>query len=186
MACEEQLNVECTSGTSESGCIPWCRGKYHGYQLLLNIGGEDSKMSCELHHSLYSLLVDLPIGLPPHTLFRRRLAPPYHTSSQGCPGQEFGRPGHPGSPNNKGFDHFFGFDNQGFAHFYYPEYLWRNNQKVLYPDNHNLRVDGEYIRGKGTYSHDEFAKEALQFIRDNKDNPFFLDRKSPRLNSSHW
>ena len=85
-----------------------------------------------------------------------------------------GRPGHPGSPNNKGFDHFFGFDNQGFAHFYYPEYLWRNDQKVLYPDNHNLRVDGEYVKGKGTYSHDEFAKEALQFIRDNKDEPFFL------------
>jgi len=85
-----------------------------------------------------------------------------------------GRPGHPGSPNNKGFDHFFGFDNQGFAHFYYPEFLWRNDEKVLYPDNHNLRVNGEYTRGKGTYSHDEFTKEALSFIKDNAENPFFL------------
>ena len=50
----EQLNVECTSGTPESGCIPWCREKYHGFMLLLNIDGEDSKMSCELHHELYS------------------------------------------------------------------------------------------------------------------------------------
>ena len=56
-----------------------------------------------------------------------------------------GRPGHPGSPNRKGFDHFFGFDNQGFAHFYYPEYLWRNDQKVLYPKNHNLRVNGDCL-----------------------------------------
>ncbi|NQU45238.1 arylsulfatase, partial [bacterium] len=85
-----------------------------------------------------------------------------------------GRPGHPGSPNNKGFDHFFGFDNQGFAHFYYPEFLWRNDKKVLYPDNHNLRVNGQYIPGKGTYSHDEFTKEALSFIKDNASKPFFL------------
>jgi len=88
-----------------------------------------------------------------------------------------GRPGHPGSPNNKGFDHWFGYDNQGFAHFYYPEFLWRNDQKVLYPENHNLRVDGEYIpdvENKGTYSHDEFTKEALGWLKENKDHPFFL------------
>ncbi|MDH3583822.1 MAG: arylsulfatase [Phycisphaerae bacterium] len=85
-----------------------------------------------------------------------------------------GKPGHPGSPNNKGFDHFFGFDNQGFAHFYYPEYLWRNDQKVLYPRNHDLRVNGEYKKGTGTFSHDELTKEALGWIRENKDDPFFL------------
>ncbi len=89
-----------------------------------------------------------------------------------------GRPGHPGSPNNKGFDHWFGYDNQGFAHFYYPEFLWRNDRKVLYPNNHNLRTEtGEYIPdvdAKGTYSHDEFTKEALGWIRENKDGPFFL------------
>ena len=86
----------------------------------------------------------------------------------------FGRPGHPGSPNNKGFDHFFGFDNQGFAHFYYPEYLWRNDQKVLYPKNHNLRVNGEYRKGAGTYSHDELVREALGWVRRNREHPFFL------------
>jgi len=85
-----------------------------------------------------------------------------------------GRPGHPGSPNRKGFDHFFGFDNQGFAHFYYPEFLWRNDQKVLYPKNHNLRVNGEYKKGEGTYSHDELVKEAIGWIRENKGHPFFL------------
>ncbi|MDP7133461.1 MAG: arylsulfatase, partial [Planctomycetota bacterium] len=85
-----------------------------------------------------------------------------------------GRPGHPGSPNNKGFDHFFGFDNQGFAHFYYPEYLWRNDQKVLYPKNHNLRVKGEYKKGEGTFSHDELTREAIGWIRENRDRPFFL------------
>lgn len=85
-----------------------------------------------------------------------------------------GRPGHPGSPNNKGFDHWFGYDNQGFAHFYYPEFLWRNDQKVLFPKNHDLRVNGEYKEGAGTYSHDEFTKEAIGWIKENKDHPFFL------------
>ena len=50
----EQLNVECTDGTPEADCVPRCNQTYHGYQLLLNINGEDSKMSCELHHELYS------------------------------------------------------------------------------------------------------------------------------------
>ena len=85
-----------------------------------------------------------------------------------------GRPGHPGSPNQKGFDRFFGFDNQGFAHFYYPEYLWRNDQKVLYPKNHELRVNGEYKKGAGTYSHDQLTSEAIDWIRANKEGPFFL------------
>jgi len=85
-----------------------------------------------------------------------------------------GRPGHRGSPNRKGFDHFFGYDNQGFAHFYYPEFLWRNDQKVLYPENHHLRVNGHYKSDRGTYSHDEFTREALRWIRQNKDHPFFL------------
>lgn len=81
----------------------------------------------------------------------------------------------PNSPNQKGFDHWFGFDNQGFAHFYYPEFLWRNHDKVLYNENLNIRDEnGYYIDGKGTYNHDEFTKEALGFIKKNKDNPFFL------------
>lgn len=79
------------------------------------------------------------------------------------------------SPNQQGFDHYFGFDNQGFAHFYYPEFLWRNHTKVEYPENLGIRDEkGHYIKGKGTYSHDEFAKEALQFIKESKDTPFFL------------
>lgn len=81
----------------------------------------------------------------------------------------------PNSPNQKGFDHYFGFDNQGFAHFYYPEYMWRNHTKVEYPENVGIRdKEGHYLEGKGTYIHDEFTREALQFMQENKSNPFFL------------
>ncbi len=72
--------------------------------------------------------------------------------------------GHPGStstPDKMGFDYFFGYNCQRLAHEYYPEYLWRNDQKVM--------LDGHQ------YSHDLMAADALEFVRKNKDKPFFLD-----------
>ncbi|MBC7364727.1 MAG: arylsulfatase [Candidatus Aminicenantes bacterium] len=71
-----------------------------------------------------------------------------------------------GAPENQGIDHFFGYLDQWEAHFYYPDHLWRNTEKVLYPENK--------IRTGETYSADEIAKEALTFIKQNKDRPFFL------------
>eukprot|EP01043_Picozoa_sp_COSAG02_P010643 COSAG02_NODE_378_length_23535_cov_35.310164_14_plen_865_part_00 len=50
----EQLNLQCTDGTAAAECVPQCSAAYHGYLMLLNIDGEDSKLSCELHHTLYS------------------------------------------------------------------------------------------------------------------------------------
>ncbi|MDQ3439449.1 MAG: sulfatase-like hydrolase/transferase, partial [Planctomycetota bacterium] len=71
-----------------------------------------------------------------------------------------GRPGTSGDPKNHGFDHFFGYADHGAAHEYYPEFLWRNDQKVELKDKQ--------------YSHDLFAAEALEFVRKQKDNPFLL------------
>jgi arylsulfatase A len=70
-----------------------------------------------------------------------------------------------GQPNKKGFDFFYGFLNQGKAHRYYPEYLWRNGEKEMFPDNPTKRDH---------YAHDLFTKEALGFIKNFKDEPFFL------------
>ena len=53
-----------------------------------------------------------------------------------------------------GFDYFFGYNCQRKAHEYYPEYLWRNDEKVM--------LDGQ------TYSHDLMANEALEFVRRNR------------------
>ncbi len=77
-----------------------------------------------------------------------------------------GEPDTSGIPNKKGFDYFFGYLNQNHAHFYYPEYLWRNEEKVFYPENNNKK--------RGTYSHDLIADEALEFVKRNRSNPFFL------------
>ena len=54
-----QLNLdsilECTDDSTEN-CVPPCNMEYHGFILLLNIDGVDSKYSCNLAHGLYSWL----------------------------------------------------------------------------------------------------------------------------------
>ena len=70
-------------------------------------------------------------------------------------------------PLNRGFDYFFGYKTHVDAHHYYPEYLWRNNEKVALPNNNTKAKTGDY-------SNDLFTKEALEYIKNNQDKPFFL------------
>jgi len=77
-----------------------------------------------------------------------------------------GYPGSEGDPNRQGFDHFFGYNCQRQAHSYYPEHLWRNDEKVILKGN----AGGK----QGEYSHDLLTAEALSFIRKQRRGPFFL------------
>lgn len=81
-----------------------------------------------------------------------------------------GDPGSSGYPDLQGFDEFFGYSNQTHAHNYYPDYLWRNRNKVALDNT----VKAGVATSKKTYSHDLFAKESLDFVRKHKDHPFFL------------
>ena len=91
-----------------------------------------------------------------------------------------GEPEMPGQPNEQGFDYFFGYINQHHAHNYYPEYLWRNKDRVKL--RNVLLRNGQWYEEIGAgvsskkvdYSHDLFAAEALEFVDQNKDRPFFL------------
>eukprot|EP01043_Picozoa_sp_COSAG02_P018612 COSAG02_NODE_873_length_16302_cov_113.473616_15_plen_884_part_00 len=49
-----QLQLTCNDASATTTCIPTCNADLHGDLLLANIDGEDSKYSCELHHTLYS------------------------------------------------------------------------------------------------------------------------------------
>ena len=71
-----------------------------------------------------------------------------------------------GDPNNQGFDQFFGYNCQRYAHRYYPEYLWENNQKVY--------LDGNDWSNKVTYAPEIIHIESLKFLEKNKSNPFFM------------
>lgn len=88
-----------------------------------------------------------------------------------------GGPESTGQPLNQGFDYFFGYLCQGHAHNYYPEFLFRNRERVplknVLPEPKNPNGSGVAIR-KVEYSHDLFAGEALKYIREHKNDRFFL------------
>jgi arylsulfatase A len=78
-----------------------------------------------------------------------------------------GPPATEGDPLRHGFDLFFGCNCQRHAHNHYPTYLWRNDRRI------ELAGNPGGATGK-QFSHDLFEAEALKFIRDHKDRPFFL------------
>jgi len=83
------------------------------------------------------------------------------------------------NPNDRGVDQWYGFLSQAYAHFFYPERIWHNQERIDIPENHKkngLRINGSYTEkiDQGIYIHDEFTKKALEFIKDNHSEPFFL------------
>lgn len=65
-----------------------------------------------------------------------------------------------GDPLKHGFDSYYGYLCQRAAHNYYPATLYRNGVLETLPT--------------GTHSHNLFTQEAISFLKDNKDENFFL------------
>lgn len=70
-----------------------------------------------------------------------------------------GIPGSTGAPTSQGFDRFYGYICQRNAHTYYPTWLFDNDEQI--------ELDGE------TYSQDLIMEQALAFIREHHEQPFF-------------
>lgn len=98
-----------------------------------------------------------------------------------------GAPYSEGAPNKQGFDFFYGYNCQRQAHTFYPTHLWRNDEREmlrneLIPPHHTPLPEGadprdptSYARyNQQDYSGDLIQQEALEFIENNKDQPFFL------------
>ena len=77
-----------------------------------------------------------------------------------------GYPGSEGDPNNQGFDEFYGYNCQRYAHNYYPYFLRHNDKKVMLAGNKGKRTE--------QYGPDLIQEQTLKFIEENKDKPFFL------------
>jgi len=81
-----------------------------------------------------------------------------------------------GTPNKQGFDYFFGYFNQFHAHNYYPAYLIKNEAR--YPLKNVVPGEGPFGSGVATkqveYSADLITAEALKWVEQHKDGPFFL------------
>lgn len=73
-------------------------------------------------------------------------------------------------PNARGFDRFFGF-HSGCFDYYSHRYYWGEPKTVNY---HDLWSDRTEVFEDGQYSTELFAREAIQFIRQNHARPFFL------------
>lgn len=76
-----------------------------------------------------------------------------------------GFPGSEGDPVNQGFDRFFGYNCQRYAHRYYPEYLWDNQEKYF--------LQGNDWSNTVTYAPDVIQQKTIDFITENKDTSFF-------------
>ena len=89
------------------------------------------------------------------------------------------------NPNDVGFDYFYGYVNMWHAHNPYPEFLIRNGKAEKLKNTASEKwkamqdpAQPQSGRGvaaeKGEYAPDLLAADALSFIRQNKDKPFFL------------
>ena len=87
-----------------------------------------------------------------------------------------GEEGTAGVPTKQGFDFFYGYLNQHHAHNYYPAYLFRGEERV--PLANVVPGSGDFGVGvasrKVEYSPELITAEALKWIGEHKDRPFFL------------
>jgi arylsulfatase len=87
-----------------------------------------------------------------------------------------------GSPLKQGFDSFFGYICQRYAHNHYPGWLWKNQEKLILKDEEATKKYGKpgtngfnaFEEFGVTYAGDLFEEEAIKFLRDHKEKPFFL------------
>lgn len=77
-----------------------------------------------------------------------------------------GYPGSEGDPNRQGFDTFYGYNCQRKGHHYYPYHLWSNQDSIV--------LEANAGKQKGAYAPELIHQEALRFIRQNQEKPFFL------------
>lgn len=81
-----------------------------------------------------------------------------------------------GLPGKQGFETFFGYLNQRHAHNHFPDFLWRDDQRITLP-NVVTPVGGDgagYATQAVLFADDLFADEALKFVAQHQDRPFFL------------
>ncbi|QGY45428.1 sulfatase-like hydrolase/transferase [Maribellus comscasis] len=96
-----------------------------------------------------------------------------------------------GIPNKQGFDFFFGYNCQRQAHTYFPVHLWKDTTKVLLnnkmvpprtklPEGADLYDPDSYKDyWLSEYSPELMQNEVLNFIEENKDQPFFMYYATP-------
>lgn len=105
----------------------------------------------------------MPLAQGTYTLAKLFKEAHYQTGLFGKWG--LGYPGSCSTPNQMGFDVFYGYNCQRKSHSYFPEYLWRNEDKVTMKGNEN--------GARSNYTQDSIHIHAMQFIQKQKGKKFF-------------
>jgi arylsulfatase A-like enzyme len=71
-----------------------------------------------------------------------------------------------GDPRNQGFEQFYGYLCQRYAHRYYPAHLWDKGEKVVLPGNGWTE--------KTTYAPNLIQEKTMEFVEQNSGRAFFL------------
>lgn len=94
--------------------------------------------------------------------------------------------GSSGDPNRQGFDLFYGYNCQAVAHNHYPTHLWSNETRIVLnnpqsaahqrlPADADVNSPASYAPFSGNdYAPDLIGAQALKFLRENRERPFFL------------
>ena len=87
-----------------------------------------------------------------------------------------GEEGSTGAPTRQGFDYFYGYLNQHHAHNYFPEFLFRNGERVEL--RNEVPGEGRYGAGYATkkvdYVPDLMKEESLAWLDEHGGKPFFF------------
>lgn len=131
--------------------------------------GPDGK-ACEGQHPLQEGTITLPLTFQQAG---------YVTGAFGKWG--LGPVGSTGSPEKMGIAEFYGYNCQAVAHSLYPPHLWKNTQKVII---NQKPVPGHKKQPEGEIRFEDWEAEnhaptlmraaAVQFLKDNREKPFFL------------
>ena len=136
-----------------------------------------------------SLEGQLPIPNTTITLGKQLKESGYKTSIFGKWG--LGAPETDGVPNLQGFDYFYGYNCQRQAHNLYPGHLWENvykdklNNPIVAPTtkldaNLDPYLETSYDKfNQQDYAPEKIHKKAISFIKENKNEPFFMYYASP-------
>lgn len=96
-----------------------------------------------------------------------------------------------GIPNKQGFDFFYGYNCQRQAHTFFPVHLWKDTTKVILnnkmvPPNTKLPKDADLYNPEvyadywlTDFSAELMQKEVINFIKENKDESFFMYYATP-------
>lgn len=96
-----------------------------------------------------------------------------------------------GIPNKQGFNFFYGYNCQWQAHTFFPLHLWENTEKVplnnkMVPSHTGLPEGADPYDPESysdfwltDFSPELMQQEVIQFIKENKDQPFFIYYASP-------